>query len=132
MLQLHQLLYTSVIAPTASPSCVADILREARATNEAISITGLLVFDGWRFCQYLEGQADELLGMKRRIAADARHHQLKILHVGSFPGPRRFPAWSMGYALAHDETLLEKLEQASGIQAVERLCALLPLFDMEP
>ncbi len=132
MSPLHHLLYTSVIAPTASPARVADILRQARANNEARAITGLLVFDGWRFCQYLEGAEADILDLKPRIAGDRRHHRLQLLHQGPFPGPRLFPAWSMGYALAPDDALLEALERQRGILAVERLQAMLPLLDMAP
>jgi hypothetical protein len=66
--QLYELLYTSEMALEESPTCVASIIRVSRANNELVSITGLLVFDGLHFCQYLEGPRDAVLRLADKIA----------------------------------------------------------------
>lgn len=59
-----RIVYSSQLAPSVPAECVADIVRTARQFNAAHGITGLLVFDGQRFCQYLEGP-DAPIGQHR-------------------------------------------------------------------
>ena len=51
---LYEVLYVSVLAPDQPLSVVAEIAGRARAANAQGDITGLLIFDGQRFCQQLE------------------------------------------------------------------------------
>lgn len=132
MADLYQFIYTSVIAPQASPGCVSDIVRASRAANTDLDVTGLLVFDGWRFCQYLEGPEAHIRSLADKIILDPRHHQINILHLGPLTGPRRYAGWTMGYALASDESLLQDLETRQGPPAAAQLEAMLPRLDLEP
>lgn len=54
---LYEVLYVSTIAPDQPLSVVAEIAGRARVVNAELGITGLLIFDGQRFCQQLEGPA---------------------------------------------------------------------------
>ena len=54
---LYEFLYWSQLADSQSPTAIGQILARARPFNAANGITGLLVFDGQRFCQHLEGPA---------------------------------------------------------------------------
>ncbi len=130
--ELYQVIYLSTIAPNVSPSCIADIVRVARRTNAQMSISGLLVFDGWRFCQYLEGPETHVRSLMEKIIQDPRHHQISVLHQGPFPGPRHYQGWAMGYALASNDELLPGLESNQGPHAVTRLHTLIPQLDLEP
>ena len=127
---LYQYLYVSIMAPQSSPTCVGEIVRSARAFNAHHSITGLLVFDGWRFCQYLEGPEREVEDLVGRIARDPRHHRFRALYACIGEGPRRFPNWGLGYGLA--ESSLEPLEDAHGIAALEAFLAIVPTLDLAP
>lgn len=66
-------LYHSVMADTQEASCVADIVKAARQFNASQGLSGLLVFDGMRFAQYLEGPADALQALIERLQQDTRH-----------------------------------------------------------
>ncbi|MGC3981394.1 MAG: BLUF domain-containing protein [Steroidobacteraceae bacterium] len=129
---LFCLLYTSMIALEESPSCIVNILRVARKHNESADITGLLVFDGLHFCQYLEGSESAVLRLMERIREDKRHGCISVIQQEAFEGTRRFNNWSMGYALATDENELRVLLDASEIPAIVRLQQLLPKLSMEP
>jgi len=52
---LSEILYCSELAPDLPPDTVASIVARARVRNGELGITGLLVFDGQRFCQHIEG-----------------------------------------------------------------------------
>jgi len=129
---LYQLIYVSVIAPDAHPTCVADIIRTSRANNSLHGITGLLVFDGGRFCQYIEGAEDVVRRLSDAICEDPRHEQFIVLHEGPFDGPRLFSDWSMGYALSHEEGSLPGLALLRGLPAIAGLQGLIPVLDLEP
>ena len=80
---LYEVLYVSTIAPEAPLSVVADIVRKARPGNQERGITGLLIFDGQRFCQQLEGSQKQVLSLVERIRADPRHTDVHVVHHGA-------------------------------------------------
>lgn len=127
---LHEILYASVMAANAPLSIVADIAASARVTNQSQQITGLLVFDGMRFCQQLEGGHPEVAALMARIRRDPRHGQLDILHQGPLAG-RRFKRFSLGYTSHEDVDALERLAQLRGQAALDTFISLLPDFDLD-
>lgn len=124
--QLYELLYTSEMALEESPTCVANIIRVSRVNNALQSITGLLAFDGIHFCQFLEGPRDAVLRLMDKIANDPRHILLEIQEEGISSGERRFPNWSMGYALSQSEEALPEIAKPDIRSPIERLQLLLP------
>lgn len=128
---IFELVYRSVLAPDASPACVADIIRGARAFNRRHDVTGVLVFDGERFCQLLEGDAAIVAALGERIAKDPRHHRFEILQQGSRDGARRFPGWSMAYALDTDGVLAPLLERGGDGDAAAALERTVAQFDVD-
>jgi len=70
---LHEIFYCSVLAQDLPPNAVGAIVSQARARNAERKITGLLVFDGMRFCQHLEGPCDAVKALMRSIERDFRH-----------------------------------------------------------
>lgn len=129
---LYQLVYTSRLAFDASVSSVADICRVSRVRNGQDGVTGLLIFDGLRFCQYLEGARDKVRALAQAICEDVRHEQFMILHEGDFSGPRLFNDWSMGYALTDDEDMLSSVLAMRGVSTVQAVQGLVPRLDLQP
>ena len=128
--RLHEVLYVSTIAPAAPISIVADIALKARIANQARDITGLLIFDGMRFCQQLEGRPKEVLALTERIRQDPRHTNIEIIHQGPL-AERRFRRFSLGYVSVDEIDVLEWIEQLDGKLAIDAFMALLPDFDLE-
>ena len=127
---LHEVLFVSTIAPEAPISIVAQIAGKARLANKARGITGLLIFDGMRFCEQLEGQEEDILALLERIRQDPRHTSVKLLHHGPLP-ERRFKCFSMGYAPVEDIEVLGKLEQLQGPAAVGAFVDILSTLDLD-
>ena len=121
--KLYEALYVSTQAPDAGPGSVAEIVRTARIANAANDITGLLIFDGMRYSQQIEGPRNAVLALMELIRVDPRHVNVEILHHGSLD-KRRFRAFSMGYTAADDPDLLERLEKLDGQAAVDAFMAL--------
>ncbi len=75
---------------------IASILASAHKHNSANNVTGMLVSDGKRFLQILEGDEASVIGTYLRIANDQRHRMVESL--GYIPIKERFFAsWKMGY-----------------------------------
>lgn len=129
---LATILYCSVLSPTAGPTCVGDIVRTARRTNAAQQVTGVLVFDGQRFCQYLEGPHAAVAALVDRIRHDPRHTDFTLLDDSALHGPRRFHGRPFAYALADDAEPLAQLQRLRGPQALAGLGALMPQLDLGP
>ena len=131
MTQLYRLIYLSQLAPDFTAACVAHIVRAARLKNRLIKISGLLVFDGDRFCQYLEGDAATVGKLADQISDDSRHVDFRVLHQSAFAGPGLMSDYGLEYALNYDGCL-ERFESEQNSRSYELFRSLLPSFDMEP
>lgn len=106
---IFEILYTSELSDVAAARSVGEIVHRSRIHNASVGITGLLVFDGKRFCQLLEGDQDAVIVLCNRIEADLRHDRFRICHQGANEGPRRFSNWAMGYALDRGHDFIDSL-----------------------
>lgn len=129
MTALHEILYTSTLAPGQPPRSVGQIVSQARSRNASRHITGLLVFDGQHFCQHIEGPRDELLRLMSRIEQDARHVDVKVVYEGRLD-TRRYQRFDLGYADVEGPTGLAELPHLDGEPALARFLALRPHFDV--
>lgn len=128
--RLYEILYVSTLAPEAPLSVVADIAAKARQANAERDITGLLIFDGMRFCQQLEGGQKQVLALLERIRQDTRHINMQILHHGELAA-RRFRRFSLGYCTVEDDDVLERVEQMDGQVALDAFVGLLSRLDLD-
>jgi len=131
MSNTYQLIYLSQLAETASPACVGEIVRVGRQRNRASRINSLLVFDGWRFCQTLEGEYDAVCDLTDRIRRDGRHNGFRVLHRKASTAECLFGRSSLDYALSYDDSL-GCLDMVRGPEALVLLSGLLPRLDREP
>ena len=89
-----QLTYIST-AKMASDACaIEDILAASRRNNTRDRITGLLIYDGRRFLQALEGDADTVERAYARIKLDSRHRAIVKLSERRID-VREFGDWAM-------------------------------------
>ena len=114
---LYQVLYVSTLAPGQPLGVVAEIAAQARVANGQLDITGLLIFDGQRFCQQLEGPKKQVLKLIERIRNDPRHTKVEVLHHGPLAG-RRFHQFSLAFSTVEDVDALERMEQLDGDAAL--------------
>jgi hypothetical protein len=114
---MHQIVYISTARPGITETDVDAILAKSRANNRRDGITGLLISDGTRFLQALEGDQPLVEAAYHRIKADARHRAAVILS-GKSVERRQFGTWDMafgGFGRVRDEAALAA--------AVDRLVA---------
>lgn len=99
-----QLLYISSVTRAASDERVGEILATSRRNNAAAGVTGLLLYDGKRFLQALEGSETAVSTIYERIKRDTRHRGIVLLS-SKIVETRSFGEWSMA---------AEKIAQAAG------------------
>ena len=127
--KLYEALYVSTIADNAPLSIVGDIAAAARIFNAAHDITGLLIFDGMRFCQQLEGRQKDVLALIERIDNDTRHTHFTVFHHGSL-AERRFRSFALAFTNVDDIEVLGRLEQLDGQPGVDAFVALVETLDL--
>jgi hypothetical protein len=105
----HEIVYVSLACEDMTPAQLDKLLANCRAWNEKSGVTGVLVYHQREFLQMLEGEADEVLGLYRRIEDDQRHQQIYKLWDGPI-AERSFANWSMAFV---DQALIEAMPQAA-------------------
>ncbi|AVS75583.1 BLUF domain-containing protein [Paracidovorax cattleyae] len=120
---LQEVLYVSTLAPGQPLGIVAAIAAKARLSNVRDGITGLLVFDGQRFCQQLEGPPAPLASLLGRIRVDARHTEMEVLHQAPLM-KRRFQRFSLAFSTLEDADALPRMESLAGDDAMAAFKAL--------
>lgn len=94
---LKQVVYASALSQLHQPEVLSDILRESTSHNPSRHITGMLLYINGSFLQVLEGEAEVVEALYKKIAEDPRHTQVvKILELPNVE--REFAQWSMGHA----------------------------------
>jgi len=112
-------LYVSDLSPDADRDAVPAIAGVSRTHNAAENITGLLMFDGSSFAQWLEGPVLPMEALLDRLRADRRHHRMDVLWFESPCLGRRFPRWHFGYLDAQGSG--ERLGRLRGTHGVDAM-----------
>lgn len=93
---MKQLLYTSFSTGCLGETELAEMLGRCNARNAEHGITGLLLHDGRRFVQVLEGETSNVDTLFSKISKDPRHHLVSLLFERNIDD-RSFGQWGMGY-----------------------------------
>ncbi|BEP44718.1 BLUF domain-containing protein [Variovorax sp. 375MFSha3.1] len=128
-LPLHEIFYCSMLTHSLPPQTVGQIVSRARTQNALHGITGLLVFDGMRFCQHLEGPADAVSALMQRIEKDPRHVDVRVVHRAPLE-VRRYSGFGMGLAECEGPDLMAGVHALTGEAALRHFLALVPSFDI--
>ncbi|WP_254898851.1 BLUF domain-containing protein [Stenotrophomonas sp. NA06056] len=91
---LHAYAYVSTARAGLDVPELDALLADATAFNRMAGVTGVLMFDGSRFLQYIEGPRDGLASVQARISNARRHGSVTQLAAGPIPA-RWFPRWTM-------------------------------------
>ena len=93
-MDLKTVTYTSLARLDLTGRDLADIHETARRLNALDGVTGLLIFNGRRFLQIIEGAEEAIDDLVARLRADPRHSAFEI-HDERIVADRAFPDWSM-------------------------------------
>lgn len=90
------LTYTSATTELLSVPELVELIEQIRPKNEALGVTGLLLYSGGNVIQTLEGSEADVMRVFDAICADARHESIEVLDRRTVAA-RAFATWSMGF-----------------------------------
>lgn len=93
---LATLCYQSRANGPLGAEAIAQLVDEARERNRQFGITGMLVHEGERFFQWLEGPGVALEGLWTALKRDDRHNDIEVLGEGITP-IRLFSDWDLRF-----------------------------------
>ena len=76
---MKRIIYCSQSTIDFSPDELVDLLEAARQRNAGSDLSGMLLYCNQSFLQMLEGEPAALEETYRRISADDRHENLRLL-----------------------------------------------------
>lgn len=92
---MFQLVYQSEARTPMDTTALHDLLHQARANNQRLGITGVLLYKAGGFIQVLEGDEETVRALYATIRDDPRHEQVETLLTAQIT-ERIFPDWTMG------------------------------------
>lgn len=94
-MKLEYLICTSLAARPMDDATLQEIQARAVIKHTSMDVTGVLLYGGGRFMQYVEGPPVAIKELEVSIFEDSRHTDVEIRARGEVL-ERIFPIWSMG------------------------------------
>jgi hypothetical protein len=128
---LYNVVYCSRAVASVDDAVVQQIVATARLRNPQHGITGMLVFGGSVFFQWLEGPRERVSALMALIRADSRHDNIVELSAVEEVRERLFPEWDMELVTAEHirEVLEDAMDNAADVRNAQALAGLLSELD---
>ena len=95
-MKIKQLVYISKATVPFTADSLKELTEVANANNEKLNVTGCMVYASGYFLQLLEGSAESVDILYRKIEKDDRHKGTKLLLESKVDEDRRlFDKWFM-------------------------------------
>jgi hypothetical protein len=94
---IFQLTYISTPAIEFGIPDLIKLLIDSRDSNKIHHITGILIFNKYKFIQSLEGNEASVETLYENICRDGRHNDVHTIARKTL-NTREFPNWSMAFA----------------------------------
>ena len=95
-MKIKQLVYISKATVPFTTDSLKELTEVANANNEKLNVTGCMVYASGYFLQLLEGSAESVDFLYRKIEKDDRHKGTKLLLESKIDEDRRlFDKWFM-------------------------------------
>lgn len=95
--ELVHCIYSSAETVAFSRKDIFSLLEIARKTNQALNISGILLYDRGTFFQILEGHREAVRKLYEKIEKDKRHTRVTKIILEPIEN-RDFSQWTMGYS----------------------------------
>lgn len=93
-MSLEAVVYTSRVSKRIDPQALQALVSDAEAFNRAADVSGVLLFDGGRFLQYLEGPGEGVVQAYGRVRQAGLHTGIAEIAKG-VTGKRLFRHWPL-------------------------------------
>jgi Sensors of blue-light using FAD len=123
---LFHVVYCSRAADGVDDAEVQRIVASSQRQNPARGITGVLVFGGGVFFQWIEGPRAEIENLMTILHRDPRHHDIVSLDQTEELRERLYPDWDMERVEADDirdvlQDALDSAEDPANVAALNRI-----------
>tara|TARA_B100000965_G_scaffold271480_1_gene229667 strand:- start:250 stop:711 length:462 start_codon:yes stop_codon:yes gene_type:complete len=115
---LHALVYSSTETAPLSPQGIEELLAVSRQKNARLGITGILIYGGGGFAQYLEGARAGIDALFATISNDPRHQNVWLLAEGPIK-ERVFQGWAMSYRAVTPDILAQLPDAIDPVEALQ-------------
>ena len=131
---LYHVVYCSRATAEVDEAEVGRIVAVSQRHNPEKRITGVLMFAGGVFFQWIEGPRTHIKSLMATIRADPRHHDIVSLSETEETRERLYPDWDMERVDAEDirEVLNDALDTAEDQNNVTALKRILARLDAGP
>ena len=93
--EVCNILYCSHATSVLTEDELKKIVKKSQENNPGRAITGLLVYGGGMFLQWLEGPRREVEALMTTLSTDPRHETIVRLQVLDGLKERLYPKWAM-------------------------------------
>lgn len=133
---MYYVLYGSTAVKPFDEAELEEMLRSFRQKNEAVNISGMLLYFEGSILQYFEGSKSDVTALFQKIDADTRHHGIVVLDQNAID-ERALPKWSMGYEslgpvdvarLGHIDFTKDAIEQALDTEMPKNVLSMMRTF----
>jgi Sensors of blue-light using FAD len=128
----HQLLYLSHLVASVRYDVFAAICQVSRRNNAERQIAGVLLFDGHRFCQLLDGPAASIALTRQSIERDPRHEFMTVLVDRPSAALAKPEPWQAGYCGPDDLDQLVGPERLGADAALAVFRSIVSRADLSP
>jgi hypothetical protein len=128
--KVQRALCLSLLSENSDFSAFKQIVQSSRRRNGQLALTGVLVFDGERFCHLIEGPEPGFREVMQRIEDDPRHTRLTLLHPPAEASSRLLFTWRSGYCSPDDLDQFSGPDALSGDAALMAFLAVLTRCDL--
>lgn len=93
---MYQLIYISSSTKSLAKDEFLELVVQSQSKNDAMGITGVLMFKDGNFMQVLEGEQELIAKLYSTIKVDPRHTLVSIIQEGPI-NLREYQGWSSTY-----------------------------------
>lgn len=106
MNDLEAVVYVSTATKRLAEEELVALLASSRLKNDALGVTGVLLYHDGSFLQYFEGPPESVEKVYGNVRQSSMHHGLLEL-MREPTAVRRFANWSMGFTHVPKDAILQ-------------------------
>ena len=129
----YNVLYCSHATGLMTGEKLLQIVETSQQNNSRGGITGLLVYGGGMFLQWLEGSRPAVEALMATLSTDPRHETIVRLQVLDGLHKRLYPNWVMQSVAPKDirDIMLDCLSRAHGNRHAEMISLMIKLLETD-
>ena len=129
----YNVLYCSHATDLMTQDELGKIVKTSQRNNPSWGVTGLLVYGGGMFLQWLEGPRPAVEALMATLSTDPRHETIVRLQVLEGLKERLYPSWIMQNVAPQEirEIMIDCLSRARNERHAEMISLMIELLETD-